>query len=114
MSRFLGTRVATGRIDPANVVAAGNWTATFQPSDFRIHNSFQIKHISLKGPASSAVQVYVDTTYFDATPRGDLNSWDPAQPLPLHPGQALYFYWNSATATPVPQVTVYCYANDLF
>lgn len=114
MSRYLGSRIATGFLDPANIIAPGNWTASFQASDFRIQlPRFLIKHISLLGPSGSSCRVYIDTTYFDATIRGDLNSWDPAQPLALHAGQAVYFYWDKATTGTIPQVSVFCYTDAL-
>lgn len=106
MSGFLGNRIGSGRLDPENPVGAGNWTVTFQPSDFQVKSRFLIKHISLKGPSGSSFQVFIDSTFYDTSPRGDLNSWDPSQPLFLHPGQTLYFFWDTAATDQIPQVTV--------
>jgi hypothetical protein len=101
----------TGAVDPFNPVLAGGYAVTFQPSDFQIRVRFQIRHISITGPAGSSLQIYVDTTFLDTTPRGDLNSWDPAQPLPVIPGQSLYFYWDASTGS-IPNVTLDCYQEQ--
>lgn len=108
---FLGRRRAVGRLDPDNKYVPGAWSATFAESDFRINNRFEIKHMSIQGPAGSSLLLYVDTTFIDTTPRGDLNSWDPAQPLPMMPGQSLIFYWNVATGA-APVVNVDCYTLE--
>lgn len=111
MPNFLGRRQKSGVIDPQNKIAAGNYTVTFQPSDFQIRVPiFEIRKIAISGPGGSSMRMYVDTTFIDATVRADLNSWDPAQPLPIMPGQTLYFYWSTGTGT-IPNVTVDCYAE---
>lgn len=103
----LGSRQATGVVDPSNPVTAGGWTVAFTPQVLNIPQHFEVYHIAVKGPVGSNFQVYQDTSFYDAVPRGDLNSWDPAQPMHVQPGRTLYFYYSSAVA-PAPLVTIYC------
>lgn len=110
---WVGRRRAVGRLDPSNRFVPGAWTATYTEADFRIQQRFELRHMSVSGPAGSALQVWVDTIFIDTTPRGDLNSWDPAQPLPMIPGQQLFFYWNTPAGT-APIVNVDCYTLGPF
>lgn len=105
MPSYLGSRVKQGVADKNNPLGAGNWTVTFTPTDLaQVHA--QCHHIAIAGPAGSSFQVFLDTTFYDYVARGDINSWDPSQTMPIVPGQTMYFYWNSA-ATPAPSVTIY-------
>lgn len=108
---FLGTRIKQGRTDPENRIGAGFYTVKFEPADFQIRSKFLIKHISIKGPSGSSLQVYTENVFRGTTPNGDLNEWDPSQPLPIIPGQTLYFYWDTGTGS-VPMATVDCYTDD--
>lgn len=103
----LGNRQATGKLDANNKVLAGGWTVQFTPQDLNIQQHFEIYHIAVRGPVGSTFQVYQDTTFYDAVPRGDLNSWDPSQPMHVQPGRTLYFYYDSVLS-PAPQITIYC------
>jgi hypothetical protein len=103
----LGSRQVTGAVDPSNPVLVGGWTAAFTPQVLNISQQFEVYHIAVKGPIGSSFQVYQDTTFYDAVARGDLNSWDPSQPMLVQAGRTIYFYYNSAVA-PAPLVTIYC------
>lgn len=102
---YLGQRVGYGVADPNNLFGAGNWTVTFTQSDLaQVHA--QVHHIAIAGPPASSMQMYLDTTFYDYVLRGDINSFDPSQPMPVIPGQTLYFYWNTSN-TPIPKVTIF-------
>ena len=103
----LGSREATGKLDPNNPVTPGAWTVAFTPQILNIGQHFEVYHIAVKGPTASTFQVYQDTSFYDAVPRGDLNSWDPSQPMHVQPGRTLYFYFN-VTTPPAPVISIYC------
>lgn len=104
----LGDRPATGikGVD-TNPFGAANWTVRFDPKTVQIPIAFVVYHISLKGPAPSTLQVYIDTTFYSNVARGDINDWDPNQTMFVRPGQTIYFYWDTASA-PAPTVTIFC------
>lgn len=110
---YLGPRSATGVTNLVNPLGTGFWVVMFDPNVFRIQVEFEIYHIAISGPSGSAFQVFVDSTFYDYVARGDINSWDPSQPLHLRPGQTLYFYWNT-NATPKPMVSVACREPTIF
>ncbi len=114
MSRYLGDRTKRGVLLPANPYLAGGWAVQFTPNDLRIQNPFEIFHIAVQGPnlASCNLQVYLDTTFYSATVRGDINDYDPNQPIPVRPGQTVSFYWNT-TVAPAPTVSIFCQQPDL-
>jgi hypothetical protein len=103
----LGSRQATGVHDLSNPLGSGKWTVAFTPQVLNIFAAFEVYHIAVTGPIGSTFRIYQDTTFYDAVARGDLNSWDPSQPMHVTPGRTLYFYYDS-TITPAPQVTIYC------
>lgn len=106
MVAYLGNRVKQGTHDSQNPLGSGNWTVAFTPADLATRVHSQVHHIAIAGPAGSSFQVYIDTTFYDYVARGDVNSWDPSQTMPVQAGQTLYFYWNTA-ATPAPKVTLF-------
>lgn len=107
MGKSLGKRTQTGQVAADNPYLAGGWAVTFKPETFGIRVPFEIYHIAVKGPAYSGFQVFQDTTFYDIASRGDINSWDPSQPMQLDPATTLYFYFNSAAA-PAPTISVFC------
>lgn len=111
MPSYLGSRNAQGAVDKMNLFGAGNWTVTFTPQIINVQVACEVHHIAISGPAGSSFQVYQDTTFYDYVARGDINSFDPSQPMPLNPGQTLYFYWNSALS-PAPNVTIFLRATS--
>lgn len=103
----LGSRSGRGKLDSQNPLLAGGWTVTFAPADLGISIPFEVYHAALSGPSASAFQVYLDTAFYSYAPRGDINEWDPTQPMHVNPGQTLYFYWNVSSGT-APRVSIFC------
>lgn len=106
MPIYLGGRSVTGIADRTNPLGVGFWTCAFTPAVLGWQIQSEVYHIAVSGPAGSAFQVWLDTTFYDYIARGDINSWDPSQPMAITPGQTLYFYWNTATGTR-PTATVF-------
>lgn len=113
MSTYLGQRSARGVTNLSNPLGAGLWTVAFTPQVLSIAVPFEVYHAAVAGPPSSNFQVWIDSTFYDYAVRGDINSWDPAQPMVVLPGHTLYYYWNSA-APPVPTVTIFCRETSAF
>lgn len=113
MTAYLGQRSATGVTNLYNPLGAGFWTVAFTPAVFSITVPFELYHAALSGPPNSNFQVFIDTSFYDYAVRGDINSWDPAQPMTVTPGQNVYYYWNTS-APPMPKVTVYCRETSAF
>lgn len=109
----LGFRSATVAIDNSGLNPYGNglWVGQIPPKTWAVGaDKFEVYHMSLRGPAGSTLEVWIDSDFYDTTPRGDLNSWDPKQPLTMTGGQTLYFFWNSNAApanSAAPVVTVW-------
>lgn len=107
----LGDRTAIAVISTNGTNPFGNgfWVSTFDQRVFALStNAFEVYRITLMGPAGSKMLVYRDKTRVEIVPRGDLNSWNPPQPIQMRGGQTLYFYWNSGAATvPAPDVTIF-------
>jgi hypothetical protein len=107
---YLGFRSKKGVLLPANPFSAGGWAVQFTPDDIAIQeNLFEIFHIAVQGPAapSSSLQLWLDTIFYSTTVRGDVNDYDPNQPIPVRSGQSVNFYWNTTT-NPAPVVTIFC------
>lgn len=101
----LGKFQRTGATDASNPVLAGGWTITFRPADLPRVEA-EVYHIAVQGPSNSQFQVWIDTTFYDNVVRGDINSWDPSQPMHVRPGDTILFYYNTA-ATPAPKATIF-------
>jgi hypothetical protein len=107
MGRPLGNASATGAPDPNNLIAAGNFTVTFDPKTIGITaGQFECYHIVINGPPGSTFQIYIGTKFWDNVYRGDINSWDPHQTMKLFYGDTVYFYWSTGAGTP-PTVTMF-------
>jgi hypothetical protein len=105
----LGYRQAAGKLstDGYNPYGNGNWSVTFDQDIFAVSTgAFEVYHIALTGPLGSLVQVWTDRTFYDITNHGDINSWDPNNPMELTGGKTLYFYWNTGLV-PAPLVTIW-------
>lgn len=99
-----------GTLDPNNLYVPGAYTVKMGPQQLGVSNgvgAFECYHIAIQGPAGSSFQVYIGTNFYDFVENGDINSWDPAQPMKLVSGNTVYFYWNVAAGQPVPTVTMY-------
>jgi hypothetical protein len=98
---------------PTNPYGSSCYTVNMTPADFNIRTRFLIKGMTIKGPEGSALQVFREDVFISTTPRGDLNTWDPSQVLPMFPSQTLYFYWSVGTGSPIPLVTIDVYTDDI-
>lgn len=108
---YIGSRTSPPAVisnDNVNPFGNGFWAVTFTPAIFAVAaGDFEIYHMTLRGPSNSQFQVYINSTFYSTSVRGDLNEWDPNQPLYMLGGQNLIFYWNSV-GTPNPKVQVWC------
>lgn len=111
MPEYLGCSLPIeGIIDTRNRYTPGAYTVTMGPQQMGVTGgigAFECHHIAIQGPPGSNFQVYVGDNFYDYVPRGDINSWDPNQPMQLSPQSVVYFYWNVNTGTPKPTVTMY-------
>jgi len=113
VTAFLGQRSARGATNVQNPLGAGFWTVAFTPRDLAIGVPFEVYHAAVSGPPSSKFQVWIDSTFYDHVERGDINSWDPAQPMLVMPGHTLFYYWNTGSGSP-PTVTIFCRQASAF
>jgi hypothetical protein len=107
----VSTYIALGSRGPVTGVAdttgnnPGNWTATFDQSTIDCNMPyFEVCHIVVNGAPNSAFTVYVGTRQWDTFQLGQSNSWDPTVPIPLNPGQILFFYYNDPTTDNHPPI----------
>lgn len=111
----LGSRPVTGLADTTGN-NTGNWTVTFSPDILNVNVPyFEVCHIVIQGALGSLFTVFIDGQQWDVNQNGFANSWDPAVPLPVRPGNFIFFYWNDSTTdlTP-PSVTVWLrYDQDI-
>lgn len=99
-----------GALDTSNLYVPGAYTVTLGPQQMGISNgvgAFECYHIAIQGPGGSSFQIYIGDKFYDFVANGDINSWDPSQPMKLVSGNTVKFYWNVATGTPIPAVTMY-------
>lgn len=113
MTIYLGQRSVMGVTNLTNPLGAGFWTVAFTPQVLSIQVPFEVYHAAISGPSGSNFQVFIESTFYDYVQRGDINSWDPAQPMVVTPGSTIYYYWNTS-ATPAPTVTISCRQTSAF
>ncbi len=83
----------------------GNWTVTFDPATINAQVPlFEVCHIVINGAPGSTFAIFLDTFQWDTNQNGYQNSWDPAVPLPIKPGQYLYFYWSDPATDGLPPI----------
>lgn len=104
----LGSTLLTAVIAPTGSFNAGKWTATFDPHSIGVAlPEFECYHVAVaSGPPGSTFQIYIGTNLWDSVAPGDVNSWDPNNPMPIEQGQSVYFYWNTGKGT-APMVTMW-------
>jgi hypothetical protein len=113
---LLGSRRAVGVADTTGN-NTGNWTVTFDPATLNVNvGQFEINKVVIRTQSAAFIiqfSVYVDSNQWDANfvPGGNVlgsNTWDPANPIKLRPGQYLYFYFDEpdSDGTP-PTVTIW-------
>jgi hypothetical protein len=118
MSTFvpLGARgPLTGSLDQTGF-NPGNWTVVFDPATLNFNVPFcEVCHIVVEGAAGSTFKVFLDLAQWDISQQGFQNSWDPAVPLSIKPGQYVYFYWSDpVTDNTPPKVTIWLrYDQDI-
>jgi hypothetical protein len=117
MSTFvnLGSRMVTGAADQTgrNI---GKWTVAFSPDIINVNLPYcEVSHIVVNGAPGSQFTVWIDAQQWDTNQLGAANSWDPSVPLPLRPGQFLYFFYSDAdTDSNPPVVTIWLrYDQDI-
>lgn len=106
----LGPRPVKATADTTGL-NTGNYTASL--SDQVIGASvprFEMYHMFISAPTLTGIAttatVLVNRQYWDATLIGQLNSWDPSQPMLLQPGDEIDVLFNVPTTnTTVPTVT---------
>ena len=106
MPMYLGGRSVTGTPSRENPLGTGFWTCAFTPAVLGWTVASEVYHIAVSGPAGSNLQLWLDSTFYDFVARGDINSWDPSQPMAVYPGQTLFFHWNTGDGAP-PVATVF-------
>jgi len=94
----------------------GNWTVTYDTDDLNCQLPyFEVCHIVINGASGSSFTMWIDNYQWDSNQNGFSNSWDPSVPMPLRPGQSLYFFWSDPAndGTP-PTVTIWLrYDQDI-
>lgn len=82
-------------------IVAGVWEIDFPISN----NERLLQWISLQGPPSSTVLVFLDTIFLDITSRGDANRADYYNGIPIAAGRSLRLVWNVGTdSAPVASI----------
>jgi hypothetical protein len=112
----LNPTTVTATVGGAGDIAPTVWGATMSSVDINISISFfELYHLCLvNGPPGSSFTWYVNNKFFETTPHGDLNSWNPSQPLEMSPGDTLTFAWSTGNATtPAPMITAYFRYDNL-
>lgn len=98
----LGPRVGKGIKD----ITGNNpnkWTVTFDPAALSVRVPyFEVYKVVISGAPSSTMNWYVDNYIWETTVAGDVNAWDPAQPLLLTQGKTMYFYWSDLASDLLP------------
>lgn len=106
--RTLRSRSATAAINALPNLSPGVWAVQMDTSLINIQISFfELYHLVITGPAGSSMQWFVNNIPYESTPHGDLDSWNPPQPLELTPNDTLQFVWSNANGTVPPTVTAY-------
>lgn len=100
----LGSRKVTGIADLTGN-NTGKWTVVFDPQTINVNVPFfEIAHIVINGAAGSTFSVFIDAQQWDTNQNGYQNSWDPSVPLPVRPGQYVYFYWSDPDTDGTPPI----------
>jgi hypothetical protein len=104
--RTLGPRRSVGKADTSGN-NTGKWTIAFTPDVLAAYVSqFEVYKIIVTGAAGSTFNIYIDGFQWDTSVFGQQNSWDPVQPMPVQPGQTVYFYYSDAVTDNTPPTAV--------
>lgn len=104
----LGSKVAKGAEDTTGL-NEGNWTVTFGPAALGATVPFfEACKIVIAGAAGSTAVIQIDNRNWDYVQRADANSWEAGDPMPLTPGQTVYFFWSDPVSDDIPpEVTMW-------
>ena len=111
----LGSRYAQGQPDISGL-NSGNWTVAFTAPTLNVNIAFfEIHHIVVKGAPGTTFTVWINNRQWGAAARGDINEWDPNQPMQLNPGDdVLFMYSDPVTDGKPPVITVWLrYDQDI-
>lgn len=103
----LGSRgPVTGKADTTGL-NPGNWTISFTTDilDVNVEQYQVYKMIVSTQATGTTFNVYVENKLWDVGIYGDLNSWDPQQPLIMRPGESLYFCYSDPVSDGTPPVS---------
>ncbi len=100
----LGNRTATGEPDQTGQ-NPGNWTVTFDSSVINVNVPFfECYQITVTGAPGSTFTVFINLQSWSQSNNGQLNAWDPSQPLYIRPGDTIYFYYSDPATDGIPPV----------
>lgn len=104
----LGSVVAEGAEDVTGL-NEGNWTVTLGAAELGTKVPFfEVYKMVIAGAQGSTAVIRIDNRNWDFVQRADVNSWEPGAPLPLRPGQTLYFFWSDPVTDEIrPEVTLW-------
>jgi hypothetical protein len=98
-----------------------NWTATCTADLMNVNvDPYQVYHIYLAStqlldwsanPIAGQFQVWINGNPWDNVPYSANNAWDPAQPMILHPGDEVDFFFSFNTGQ-APIVTLWLRYDD--
>lgn len=116
----LGSRQVVATLDTTGL-NPGNWTAQFTDQVLNSNvDPFEIYHFYVstvqqlqwtQTPAFGQFQVWINNVPWDNEPYSANNSWDPSQPMLLHPGDEVDFFFSFGTGSP-PIITAWLRYND--
>lgn len=110
--RTLGARPVVAAKDTTGL-NTGNWTAVLDGAVItNTVPTFEMYHLYLTAPTligtATTATVMLNLLHWDVTLIGQANSWDPAQPMLMQPGDTLYVLFNvPVTTTPAPTVAAW-------
>lgn len=101
----LGKVTQYGTKTADNPVLPGGWSIAWRPEDLpRV--AAVAYHAAVQGPSGSTFQIWIDTTFYGNVRNGDINDWDPAQPMPVKPGDTVFWHFSTAAGN-APKGTLF-------
>jgi len=104
----LGSVVGQGAPDVTGL-NTGNWTITFDSQALGAKVPyFEVYKMVVAGATGTTAVIRIDNRDWDVIQRADVNSWEAGSPMPLVPGQTVYFFWSDPiTDLEAPEVTMW-------